>query len=237
MPGAPHIVVCDDEPDIRGPIGEYLMMRGFRVSEANGAAALRGLISRGETVDLVLLDIQMPGEDGLTLTRWLREHVKMGVIIVTGSADMVDRVAGLEVGADDYVAKPFDLRELLARVRSVLRRVAAMPTRPTKSEQLRFGHFILDLAGRQLSTEEGMAIALTSTEFDLLEALATHPNRILSRDQLLDLTHGRTAEPFDRSIDIRVTRLRRKIETHPDKPGLIKTVRGAGYVFVPGESA
>jgi DNA-binding response OmpR family regulator len=217
-------------------IVEYLTMRGFRVSQAGDGAALRRLIAKPDPVDLVLLDIRMPGEDGLSLARWLREHAKVGVIMVTASGDTVDRVTGLEVGADDYVAKPFDLRELLARVRSVLRRVAAMPTKPTRPDQVRFGRFILDLAQNRLATEAGVAVDLTSMEYDLVKAFATHPNRVLSRDQLLDLAHGRGAEPFDRSIDIRVTRLRRKIEADPEHPQIIKTVRGAGYIFVPDES-
>ena len=212
-------------------------MHGFRVSEAEGAASLRRLVAKNDAVDLVLLDIRMPGEDGLSLARWLREHARIGVIMVTGSADTVDRIAGLEVGADDYIAKPFDLREMLARVRSVMRRVAAMPTKPTKPNEVRFGRFILDLTAKRLATEAGEAVGLTSMEFDLLEAFATHPNRVLSRDQLLDLAHGKSAEPFDRSIDIRVTRLRRKIEADPNKPQFIKTIRGAGYFFAPDESS
>jgi two-component system phosphate regulon response regulator OmpR len=232
----PHIAVVDDEAEIRGSIGEYLSMHGFRVSQADGAAALRRLVGKNEAVDLVLLDIRMPGEDGLSVARWLREHAKTGIIMLTASGDTVDRITGLEVGADDYIAKPFDLRELLARVRSVLRRVAGMATKPTLPDQIRFGRFILNLAGNNLSTEEGDSIALTSMEFDLLKAFATHPNRVLSRDQLLDLAHGRGAEPFDRSIDIRITRLRRKIETDPDHPQIIKTIRGAGYMFAPDES-
>jgi two-component system, OmpR family, phosphate regulon response regulator OmpR len=229
-------VAVDDEAEIRASIAEYLSMQGFRVSQADGAAALRRLIAKGDPVDLVILDIRMPGEDGLSAARWLREHVKVGVIMLTASSDIVDRITGLEVGADDYVAKPFDLRELLARVRSVLRRVAAMPTKPTMPEQVRFGRYILDLAGNSLATEQGESVALTSMEFDLLKVFATHPNRVLSRDQLLDLAHGRGAEPFDRSIDIRVTRLRRKIEIDPNHPQIIKTVRGAGYMFAPDES-
>jgi DNA-binding response OmpR family regulator len=160
----------------------------------------------------------------------------VGVIMLTASGDTIDRVTGLEVGADDYVGKPFDFRELLARVRSVLRRVAGMATKPTMPDQVRFGHFILDLAGKSLTTEAGEVVELTSMEFDLLKVFATHPNRVLSRDQLLDLAHGRGAEPFDRSIDIRVTRLRRKIEAVPDRAEIIKTVRGAGYLFAPDES-
>jgi two-component system phosphate regulon response regulator OmpR len=236
MARVPHIAVVDDEAEIRGSIGEYLSMHGFRVSQADGAAALRRLIGKNDAVDLVLLDIRMPGEDGLSVARWLREHAKTGIIMLTASGDTVDRITGLEVGADDYIAKPFDLRELLARVRSVLRRVAGMATKPTQPDQIRFGRFILNLAGNNLSTEEGDSIALTSMEFDLLKAFATHPNRVLSRDQLLDLAHGRGAEPFDRSIDIRITRLRRKIESDPDHPQIIKTIRGAGYMFAPDES-
>jgi DNA-binding response OmpR family regulator len=236
MARVPHIAICDDEPDIRASLAEYLTVHGFRVSEADGAANLRRMVAKSEPPDLVLLDIRMPGEDGLSLARWLREHAKLGVIMITGSGDTVDRITGLEVGADDYIAKPFDLREVLARVRSVMRRVAAMPTKPTKPNEVRFGRFIVDLMASRLTTELGEPISLTSMEFDLLKAFVTHPNRILSRDQLLDLAHGRTSEPFDRSIDIRVTRLRRKIETDPDKPQFIKTVRGAGYFFAPDES-
>jgi two-component system phosphate regulon response regulator OmpR len=236
MARVPHIVVVDDEPDIRGSISEYLGGHGFHVSEADGGVALRRLLARGEPPDLVLLDIRMPGEDGLSLARHLREHAKVGIIMVTASGDTIDRVTGLEIGADDYLAKPFDLRELLARVRSVLRRVAAMPTKPTIGEQVRFGRFILDLAGRRLTTEGGEAVELTAMEFDLLKVFATHPNRVLSRDQLLDLAHSKEPEAFDRSIDIRVTRLRRKIEADSNKPQFIRTVRGAGYVFAPDES-
>jgi DNA-binding response OmpR family regulator len=236
MPRVPHIVVVDDEPEVRGSLADYLTLHGFRVSEADGAVALRRIVAASEPVDLVLLDLQMPGEDGLSLARWLREHAKLGVIMITGSGDTVDRIAGLEVGADDYIAKPFDPRETLARVRSVLRRVAAMPTKPAKAEEVKFGRFVFDLTAHRLATDLGETIALTSMEFDLLKAFVTHPNRVLSREQLLDLAHGRSSEPFDRSVDIRVTRLRRKIETDPDNPKIIQTVRGAGYIFVPDES-
>ena len=237
MTRTPHIVVVDDEPEIRESLVEYLGIHGYRMSEAGNAAGLRKLVASGEPLDLVLLDIRMPGEDGLSAARWLREHPKLGVIMITGSGETVDRIAGLEVGADDYITKPFDLREVLARVRSVLRRVAAMQTKPARRERVKFGRFVLDLAGNRLATEEGETIGLTSMEFDLLKAFVTHPNRVLSRDQLLDLAHGRSAEPFDRSIDIRVTRLRRKIESDPDKPRIIKTVRGTGYVFELDERA
>lgn len=237
MARALHIAVVDDEAGIRDSIDEYLTMHGFKVSQADGATALRRLFaSSGQEIDLVILDIRMPGEDGLSLARWLREHARVGVIILTASGETADRVTGLEVGADDYIAKPFNLQELLARVRSVLRRIAAMPTEPTMPDKVRFGRFILDLGAKRLSTEQGQDIPLTSMEFDLLKVFATHPNRVLSRDELLGLAHGRGAEPFDRSIDIRVTRLRRKIESVPDHPEVIKTVRGAGYMFVPGET-
>ena len=229
MARAPHIVVVDDEPEVRESLAEYLALQGFRISEADGAMALRAILAGNDRVDLVLLDLRMPGEDGLSLARWLRERAKVGVIMITGSADAVDRIAGLEVGADDYIAKPFDLRETLARVRSVLRRVTAPPA---AVEEVRFGRFVLNLTAHRLATEAGETVSLTSMEFDLLRAFATHPNRVLSREQLLDLAHGRDAEPFDRAIDIRVTRLRRKIESDPDKPKIIQTVRGAGYMFV-----
>lgn len=228
-----HIAVVDDDAGIRDMVAEYLTRNGFRVSEANSAAALRHLMKKGNEVDLVILDLKMPGEDGLSLARWLRQQAGLGVIMLTASNDTIDRVAGLEVGADDYIAKPFDLRELLARVRSVLRRVAAMQIKAMTPEQIRFGRFILDLAAKTLSTEEGEPITLTIMEFDLLRVFAENPNRVLSRDQLLDRAHGRSAEPYDRSIDIRINRLRRKIEPDPDHPEIIKTVRGAGYVFVP----
>jgi DNA-binding response OmpR family regulator len=222
--------------DIRESLAEYLTAHGFRVSQAEGAASLRRLVGKSEPPDLVLLDLRMPGEDGLSLARWLREHAKVGVIMITGSSDTVDRITGLEVGADDYIAKPFDLREVLARVRSVMRRVAGMPTKPTRPNEVRFGRFIVDLAASRLTTELGDSVSLTSMEFDLLKAFVTHPNRVLSRDQLLDLAHGKASEPFDRSIDIRITRLRRKIETDAEKPNFIKTIRGAGYLFAPDES-
>jgi two-component system, OmpR family, phosphate regulon response regulator OmpR len=236
MARAPHIVVVDDEPEVRESLAEYLALQGFRISEADGAMALRAILGGNDRVDLVLLDLRMPGEDGLSLARWLREHAKVGVIMITGSSDTVDRITGLEVGADDYIAKPFDLREVLARVRSVMRRVAGMPTKPTRPNEVRFGRFIIDLAASRLTTECGDTVSLTSMEFDLLKAFVTHPNRVLSRDQLLDLAHGKASEPFDRSIDIRITRLRRKIETDAEKPHFIKTIRGAGYLFAPDES-
>ena len=236
-----HILVVDDEPEIRDMIQEYLELRGFRVTSADGGEALRRIVAT-EPVDLVLLDITMPGEDGLSLARFLRETTEIGVVMLTAAGDIVDRVAGLEVGADDYLAKPVDLRELLARIKAVLRRLPG--TAPTASKaadaetgDLPFGQCRLNLASHQLFDASGNEVPLTSMEFDLLKAFAEHPNRVLSRDQLLDLAHNRGWEPFDRSIDIRIARIRRKIESNPSKPQVIKTVRGAGYVYQPSADA
>jgi len=185
--------------------------------------------------DLVILDINMPGEDGLTLARRLREHSDICIMMLTASGATVDRVVGLEMGADDYIAKPFDLRELLARVRTVLRRRADADARGARPEPpsntLRFGRWLLDLDAHKL-IGDGEELRLTAMEFDLLDAFARHPNKVLSRSQLLDLAHRRDWEPFDRSIDIRVARLRKKIERDPAKPQIIKTISGAGYMYV-----
>jgi two-component system phosphate regulon response regulator OmpR len=183
---------------------------------------------------VVLLDVRLPGEDGLALARWLRERHEVAIIMVTAAGEVIDRVVGLEVGADDYIAKPFDLRELLARIKSVLRR-SRKPTAGT-SRRVSFGACTLDLDRHQLIGRDGEEIPLTGMEFDLLRAFAEHPNRVLSRDQLLTLTRNREWEPFDRSIDIRIARLRRKIELDPENPKTIKTVRGSGYIFIPKEA-
>lgn len=235
-----HIVVVDDEPAIRETLEEYLAMQGFAVTTAAGGADLRRAIAAGP-VDLVLLDLNMPGEDGLSLTRYLRQETRIGVILVTAAGEAIDRVVGLEMGADDYIPKPFDLRELLARVRSVLRRMpqaAAAAAEPAgdkaePSAHVVFGACRLDLAGQRLFAADGSELAITAMEFDLLRTFARHPRQVLSRDRLLDLAHNRDWDPFDRSIDVRITRLRRKIELDPAKPQVIKTVRGTGYMFVP----
>ncbi|BBK39476.1 DNA-binding response regulator [Allostella sp. ATCC 35155] len=234
-----HIVVVDDEPEIRETLEEYLAMQGFAVTAAGNGAELRRALAAGP-VDLVLLDLNMPGEDGLSLTRFLRQETRAGVILVTAAGEAIDRVVGLEMGADDYIPKPFDLRELLARVRSVLRRMpaaagpaAAAPPRPEGGNHVVFGHCRLDLAGQRLFGADGAELAITAMEFDLLRTFARHPRQVLSRDRLLDLAHNRDWDPFDRSIDVRITRLRRKIEVDPAKPRIIKTVRGTGYMFVP----
>jgi DNA-binding response OmpR family regulator len=237
-----HVVVVDDEPEIRIMLSDYLSHAGFRVSTAEGGAAMRQVLAEGPA-DLVILDITMPGEDGLSLARYLREHTKgVGIVMLTAAGGVVDRIVGLEMGADDYIAKPVDLRELLARVRSVLRRLhlPAAPPGATEakegSRKVTFGAFQLDLEAHRLYAADGTEVPITSMEFDLLKAFADNPNRVLSRDRLLDLAHNRDWEPFDRSIDIRITRLRRKIEADPAKPQVIKTVRGSGYIFIPTAS-
>ncbi len=236
-----HLLIVDDDPDVRSTLDDYFQAHGFAVSTAGDGGEMRAALG-GIPVDVVLMDLHLPGEDGLVLTRELRARGGVGIVMVTGVGETVDRVIGLEMGADDYVAKPFDLRELLARVRSVLRRVrtgpAVVPATPENpKEKLRVGHCTLDLAARKLFGLDGEEIALSAAEFDLLEVFAANPNRVLSRERLLDLAHGRADEVFDRSIDVRVARVRKKIETNPDRPEVIKTVRGAGYMFVPNRSA
>ena len=236
MPQAPHVVVVDDEADIRDSVAEYLALHGFDVATADGGPALRKIVAGRKPIDLVILDLRMPGEDGISLARFLREKGGIGIMMLTAQGETVDRIVGYEVGADDYMVKPFDLRELVARVKSLLRRVSAAPVPAMKVDQttIRFGRFLLDLDAHRLSSEEGGDVPLTAMEFDLLKAFAQHPNRVLNRDQLLDMAHNAEWDPYDRSIDIRITRIRRKIERDPAKPEIIKTVRGAGYMFVPG---
>jgi DNA-binding response OmpR family regulator len=208
------------------------------VTQLHSGAALMDTM-RDDPPALVLLDLGLPGEDGFTIARQLREHWHSGLVIVTGRGDAVDKVVGLEVGADDYVTKPFDLRELLARIKAVLRRVA--PTAPAVANavpasarsRLRFAGWLLDVDARRLSNTEGRDVALTSGEFDLLSTFAQHPGRVLSRDFLLESTRGREAAPFDRTIDVQVGRLRRKLEPDAVEPQIIKSVRGAGYILVP----
>lgn len=230
------LAVVDDEADIRETVSEYLEHNGFKVMTADSATAFRRILENSK-VDLALLDVNMPGQNGLSLARYLRENLDIGIIMLTAAADTDDRIAGLELGADDYLGKPFDLRELLARVRSVLRRRSARfvktSTMVPGRDQRPFGRFVLDLEARQLRDGQGEQVPLTAMEFDLLRAFAMHPLKVLTREQLLDLAHNRDEEPFERSIDIRIARLRRKIESDPAKPQVIKTVRGAGYIFVP----
>ena len=238
MTGPCHILVVDDEPDIRETLQDYLELHGYRVTQADGGEALRAAVASDDDVDLVLLDVNMPGEDGLSLARYLREQTNVPVVMLTAAGAVVDRIVGLEMGADDYLTKPVDLRELLARVKAVLRRFESAQARAgviaeTAQRNIPFGKLRLDLDAHKLFDADGNEVPLTSMEFDLLKAFAEHPNRVLSRDQLLDMAHNRGWEPFDRSIDIRIARIRRKIEPDPSKPQVIKTVRGAGYIFSP----
>jgi two-component system phosphate regulon response regulator OmpR len=240
-PPAPTLLVVDDEPELRGLLAEYFGRHGFVVRAAENAVAARDLVTV-EPADLAILDIHMPGENGLSLARWLRAtHPAMGLLMLTTAGESVDRVVGLELGADDYVPKPFDLRELLARVRALHRRVqavaeAAVAARvtapPPAPGRVPFGHCLLDTAQRKLFGEDGAEIDITAAELDLLALFAAHPNRPLNRDQIMEQAHHRGWDVFDRSIDLRVMRLRRKIERNPDKPEVIKTVRNVGYVFV-----
>ncbi|MBB99091.1 MAG: DNA-binding response regulator [Rhodobacteraceae bacterium] len=228
----PHILVVDDHRDIREQLARYLRKSGLRASVADSAAQARKFL-KSAAVDLIVLDIMMPGEDGLSLCRSLVETGTVPVILLTAMAEDTDRIVGLEIGADDYVTKPFNPRELLARIRAVLRRAALVPRDrdPVDAETLTFAGWTLDVAKRLLTGEDGVAVPLSSGEFQLLVAFLKRPRMVLSRDQLLDLTSGRTPGVFDRSIDNQVSRLRRKIEPDPKTPELIKTVWGGGYTF------
>ena len=231
MDPPPHIVVIEDEAVQRQLLADYLARQNFRVTALGDGAALRRLVER-ELPALVMLDIGLPGEDGFALARWLRERSgRVGIIMVTAASDTIDRVVGLETGADDYIAKPFEPRELLARVKSVLRRAAGAPV---EGPRIRIGRRVLDLERRILfDPAMGNEERLTASEFDLLKIFAENPNRPLMRDWLLEVTAHREADAFDRAIDLRITRLRRKIEVDPAHPDAIRTVRGVGYMFVP----
>jgi two-component system OmpR family response regulator len=232
MEPTPHILVVDDEREIREPLAKYLVKNGLRASIAAGGAEARAAL-KTSAIDMVVLDIMMPGEDGLSLCRHLRETTDIPVILLTAMVEDTDRVVGLEIGADDYLTKPFNPRELLARIRAVLRRANAVPRsrESTAGERLRFGGWALDMGRRELIGDDGVAAPLSTAEFKLLAAFLRRPGIVLSRDQLLDLTSGRAAEVFDRTIDNQVSRLRRKIEADPKNPVLIKTVWGGGYMF------
>jgi two-component system phosphate regulon response regulator OmpR len=233
MDDRPHIVVVEDEAMQRQLLVDYLAKQNFRVSGADGGTALRRLAER-ELPALVLLDIGLPGEDGFALARWLREKSgRVGIIMVTAATDTVDRVVGLETGADDYIAKPFEPRELLARVKSVLRRSTGAAV-VTGGPRVRMGRRVLDLEKRVLvDPGNGNEETLAASEFDLLKLFADNPNRPLQRDWLLESAAHREMEAFDRAIDLRITRLRKKIEVDPAHPDAIRTVRGVGYMFVP----
>jgi DNA-binding response OmpR family regulator len=243
MDSSGRLLVVDDDPGVRAMLVEYLGGHRYDVRAVDGGAAMRAEIER-DLPDLILLDIRMPGEDGLTLARYLRERYDVGIIMVTASSDVVDRVVGLEIGADDYVAKPFDPRELLARVKSVLRRMqarvaaggdaAADVAVANADARVRCGRCLLDVDARRLFEASGEEVPITAMEYELLRVFLASPNRVLSRDQLLLQTRNREWEPFDRSIDIRIGRLRKKIEPDPSaEPRCIRTVRNAGYMYVP----
>jgi len=227
-----HLVIVEDELTQRQLLVDYFSKNGFRVTACESGLGLRRLVER-DMPAIVLLDIGLPGEDGFALTRWLREKSgKVCIIMVTAAGDTVDRVVGLETGADDYIAKPFDPRELLARVKSVLRR-ASGSVQPSVGGRIRMGRRILDLEKRVLVESDGSEETLSATEFDLLKIFAQHPNRPLARDWLLETTGHREMDIFDRAMDLRITRIRRKIEKDPAHPEAIRTVRGVGYMFVP----
>ena len=231
VPEPPHILVVDDDPEIGALLERYLGRQGFVVSVAADGARLRSLLARGPA-DMILLDLGLPGEDGLTLLRELQQRWRGPVIVISGRGESVERVVGLEMGADDYVTKPFDLRELLARIRSVLRRARPdSAVAPPGRAAYAFDGLRLDVDARHLLDRNGRDVSLTTGEFELLLAFVQRPNQVLSRDQLLGSLHGREAGPMDRTIDMQVGRLRRKIEADPSDPRLIKAVRGAGYVF------
>lgn len=242
MESVPHIAVVDDHREIRDLVGKYLQQQGYRVSLAESGPSLRRLLDRG-AIDLIVLDIMMPGEDGLSVCRELRGGSRTGVgipiIFLTARRDETDRIVGLELGADDYLVKPFSPRELLARIKAVLRRVRELPPQPAarSAGTMRFDRWILNLARRELQGEDGIGVPLSTAEFRLLKVLIERPGVVLSREQLLDLTVGREADPFDRAIDNQISRLRRKVESDPKNPVIIQTHRGGGYSFMPEVSA
>jgi two-component system OmpR family response regulator len=236
MERSPHILVVDDDREICSLVSQFLSRHALRVTTARDGAEMMKIMEAAR-IDLVVLDVMLPGEDGLSLCRKLRADSATPVIMLTAMGEDVDRIVGLEMGADDYLPKPFNPRELLARIKAVLRRAEALPPAATEvaagGKVLSFSGWRLDLAKRELKTAAEELVILSSGEFDLLQAFAEHPQRVLTRDQLLDLARGRAASLFDRSVDIQVMRLRRKIETDPKDPQLIKTVRSGGYMFTP----
>jgi two-component system OmpR family response regulator len=228
-----HILVVDDDPEIGVALGEYLSHEGYRVSVAHNGSEMRRVIQEAP-VDLIIMDVMLPKEDGLSLVRSLRaEHSGVAILMLTGRGETIDRVIGLEMGADDYLAKPFHLRELFARVKSLMRRAAssAVDTPPRSLLQANFAGWHINCGAREVLSPAGETVRLTSGEFDILVAFIANPNKVLSRDQLLDEARNREAGPFDRTIDVQIGRLRRKLNDDPRSPQLIKTVRGGGYIF------
>ncbi len=244
MTQSQHIIIVDDEAPAREMVGDYLKMHGFSVTLCDGGRSLRSAIE-SSTPDLVVLDLNMPEEDGLSIIRDLKSRTNVPVIMLTATASPIDRVVGLELGADDYVAKPCELRELMARIRSVLRRsgparapAAEAASAKAKEQLVRFGTKWLDLEAQALRDDEGNEHPLTASEFGLLKVFAANPKRVLSRERLLELANARDSEAFDRAVDLRIMRIRRKIEPDPTKPAVIRTIRGGGSLFSPaGEKA
>ena len=247
MNSLPHVLLVDDDREIRTLLSRYLATQGYRTTAAADGREMREVLA-GSAIDLIVLDLMLPGEDGLALCRWVRAHSNVPVIMLTARGEEIDRIVGLEMGADDYLAKPFNPRELVARIGAVLRRTGRVsggitsgvsggaPGRRPGDEQgeiVTFAGWRLDVAARRLTAPDGTLVPLSAGEFGLLAAFVSHPQRVLSRDRLLDLARGREAQPFDRSIDVQVSRLRRKIEQNPSDPQLISTVRGGGYMFTP----
>jgi len=228
-----HVLVVDDDAEIRDLLSQYLQKNGYRVTAVAGGKGMWTELERGGRVDIVVLDLMLPGDDGLTLCRNLRARSEVPVIMLTARGEETDRVVGLEMGADDYLAKPFSPRELLARIKSILRRARTLPEnlKPDDARALRFAGWTLDLATRNLRSPAGVVVALSGTEYKLLRIFLAHPNRVLNRDQLIDLMLSRDASPFDRSIDVQVSRLRHRLGDNPKEPLIIKTVRGQGYVL------
>ena len=229
-----RIIVCDDEAEMREMLEEFLSDEGYAVTVAEGGAELRRLVPQVRP-DLVVCDLKMPGEDGLSLTRWLRSESHAAVLMLTGMGSVMDRVVGLEMGADDYLAKPFEPAELRSRIKAILRRTMA-PTHAAQGRppaRLKVGRCVVDLEEKTMFDESGEKVPLTSMEFDLLHTFITHAKRVLTRDQLLEMAHHQRWDPYDRSVDIRIARLRKKIEVDPSKPRVLKTVRGEGYMLIP----
>jgi two-component system OmpR family response regulator len=230
MDRADHVLVVDDDAEIRSLTAEYLARNGLRVTTAGDGREMRQALDTSR-VDLIVLDLMLPGEDGLQLCRDLRARSNLPVVMLTARGDELDRILGIEMGADDYLAKPFNPRELLARIKSVLRRARALPEPAAEARRLRFAGWTLDLVTRDLGSPDGTLVPLSGTEFRLLKAFVEHPNHVLDRNQLMDLTLGREAAPFDRSIDVQLSRLRQRLRDDAREPRIIKTVRNQGYVL------
>ncbi len=227
-----HILIVDDDAEIRKLLSEYLAENAYRVSAVADGKAMWAALDGG-TFDLVVLDLMLPGDDGLTLCRTLRARSELPIIMLTARGEETDRIIGLEMGADDYLPKPFNPRELLARIKVILRRAKISPNHgiPEESRQIRFAHWSLDTIARHLVSRDGVVVSLSGAEYRLLRVFLGHPNRVLSRDLLMDLTRGSEAEPLDRSIDVQVGRLRRRLGDDAKEPAIIKTLRGEGYIL------